>query len=116
MDKAGTSRLICVSAAGAFIQGDPDTGALIKWVLPRALAKPFADVREMEAVVAAGDLDWTMVRATRLVDAPLTGQYRVRPEYPPAGGRKISRADVAHFMASVLTDRSWVRQAPALAY
>ena len=116
MDKAGTRRLICVSAAGAFIQGDPDTGALIKWVLPRALAKPFADVREMETVVAAGDLDWTMVRATRLVDAALTGQYRVRPEYPPAGGRKISRADVAHFMASVLTDRSWVRQAPALAY
>ena len=26
MDKTGTRRLICVSAAGAFIQGDPDTG------------------------------------------------------------------------------------------
>lgn len=116
MDKAGTSRLICVSAAGAFIQGDPDTGALIKWVLPRVLATPFADVREMEAVAAAGDLDWTMVRATRLVDTPLTGQYRVRPEYPPVGGRKISRADVAHFMASALTDGAWFRQAPALAY
>ena len=116
MDKAGTRRLICVSAAGAFIQGDPDTGGLIKWVLPRVLAKPFADVREMEAVVAAGDLDWTMVRATRLVDTPLTGQYRVRPEHPPVGGRKISRADVAHFMASVLTDGAWFRQAPALAY
>ncbi len=80
------------------------------------LATPFADVREMEAVAAAGDLDWTMVRATRLVDTPLTGQYRVRPEYPPVGGRKISRADVAHFMASALTDGAWFRQAPALAY
>ena len=116
LDKAGIRRLICVSAAGAFVQGDPDSGALIKWVLPRVLAKTFADVREMEAVVAASDLDWTMVRATRLVDTPLTGQYRVRPEYPPVGGRKISRADVAHFVASALTDGAWFGQAPALAY
>jgi putative NADH-flavin reductase len=116
MDKAGIQRLICVSAAGAFIQGDPDIGALIKWVLPRVLAKTFADVREMEAIVAGSDLDWTMVRASRLVDAPLTGQYRVRPDYPPPGGRKIARADVAHFMASALTDGSWVQEAPALAY
>ncbi len=116
MDKAGIRRLICVSAAGAFIQGDPDTGAFIKWVLPRVLAKTFADVREMEAIVAASDLGWTMVRATRLVDTPPTGQYRVRPEYPPVGGGKISRADVAHFMAAVLTDSAWLRQAPALAY
>ena len=116
MGKADVRRLIVVSAAGAFIQGDPNMSALTKWVLPRVLAKTFADVREMEAAVADSDLDWTMVRASRLVNAPLTGHYRVQPEYPPPGGRKISRADVAHFMASVLTDGSWVRQAPALAY
>jgi putative NADH-flavin reductase len=116
MGKAGTQRLICVSAAGAFIQGDPDTGAVIKFILPRVLAKPFADVREMESVIDATDLDWTLVRATRLVDTPLTGRYRVRPDYPPAGGGKIARADVAHFMAAALTDGSWLRARPALAY
>ena len=31
------------------------------------------------------------------------------------GGGKISRADVAHFMAAVLTEGSRVRSAPALA-
>ncbi len=66
--------------------------------------------------MAASDLDWMMVRASRLVNAQLTGHYRVQPEYPPPGGRKISRADVAHLIAAVLTDGSWVRQAPALAY
>ncbi|HEY2641509.1 MAG TPA: SDR family oxidoreductase [Streptosporangiaceae bacterium] len=116
MDKAGARRLICVSAAGAFIQGDPNMGALMKWVLPRLLAKTFADVREMESIVAATDLDWTMVRASRLVDRPLTGQYRVQPDYPAPGGRKISRADVAHFMASVLIESSWIRGTPTLAY
>jgi putative NADH-flavin reductase len=116
MAKTGTRRLICVSAAGAFIQGDPDTGAVIKFVLPKVLAKPFADVRAMESVIGATDLDWTLVRASRLVDTPPTGRYRVRPDYPPAGGGKIARADVAHFMAMALTDSSWVRAHPALAY
>jgi putative NADH-flavin reductase len=116
MASAGVRRLICVSAAGAFIQGDPDAGALVKAILPRILAKTFADTRQMEAVIRATDLDWTLVRASRLVNTPRTGRYRVRPDYPPVGGGKISRADVADFMGRVLADHDWVRGAPALAY
>jgi putative NADH-flavin reductase len=116
MEKAGCHRLICVSAAGAFIGSDPDTGALIKAILPRIFARQFADTRAMEAAITSSDLDWTLVRATRLVNTPLSGRYRVRPEYPPRAGRKISRADVAHFMAAVLDDGSWIRARPALAY
>ncbi len=70
----------------------------------------------MEDVVREMDLDWTLVRATRLVNGQLTGRYRVSPDYPPRGGGKISRADAAHFMASVLTEHGWVRSAPVLAY
>ena len=116
MTAAGVRRLVCVSAAGAFIQGDPDSGAIVKTILPRVLAKPFADVREMEAVIGASGLDWTLVRASRLVNSGLTGRYRVRPDYPPQGGGKISRSDVAHFMSAVLTEASWIRSRPALAY
>jgi putative NADH-flavin reductase len=116
MDKAGVRRLICVSAAGAFIEGDPDTGALIKFILPKVLAKQFADVRAMESVVSASDLDWTLVRATRLVNSPQTGRYRVRPDFPPVAGRTIARSDVAHFIAAALTDGTWVRARPAVAY
>jgi putative NADH-flavin reductase len=116
MTAAGVSRLVCVSAAGAFIQGDPESGALVKMILPRVLAKPFADVREMEAAIAASDLNWTLVRPTRLVNSGATGRYRVRPDYPPKGGWKISRSDVAQFIAGVLTEGSWIRGRPALAY
>ena len=116
MDRAGVRRLINVSAAGAFITGDPDTGALIKAIIPRIFAAPFADVREMEAAIRASDLNWTLVRPTRLVNRPATGRYRVRADYPPPGGRKISRADVAAFMALALTQDAWLHATPALAY
>jgi putative NADH-flavin reductase len=116
MEKTGARRLICVSAAGAFIAGDPHMNWLVKMVLPRVFAKPFADTRRMEDVVGRSDLDWTMVRATRLTNGPGTGRYRVGPDYPPRGGWKISRADVAQFIAATLTEGSWVRSAAALAY
>ena len=70
----------------------------------------------MEAAIAASDLDWTLVRASRLMNSAQTGRYRVRPDYPRPGGRKIGRADVAHFMTAALADASWVRGRPALAY
>jgi uncharacterized protein YbjT (DUF2867 family) len=116
MDKTGARRLICVSAAGAFIGGDPDMGRLVKLILPRMFATQFADVRDMEAAVSGSGLDWTLVRSTRLVNTPETGRYRVRPEYAPAGGGKISRADVAHFIASTLAGDGWIGGRPALAY
>jgi len=116
MGKLGLRRLICVSAAGAFIKEDPDIGALTKFILPRVLSKVFADVREMESLVSASDLDWTLVRPTRLVNAPQTGRYRVRPDFAPPGGRKIARTDVAHLIAAALTDDTWVRARPVLAY
>jgi putative NADH-flavin reductase len=116
MEKTGATRLICVSAAGAFVADDPDMGWLVKAILPRVLATTFADVREMERVVSGTSMDWTLVRASRLVNTAQTGRYRVRPDYTPAGGGKISRADVAHFLAATLTEGSWVRARPALAY
>jgi uncharacterized protein YbjT (DUF2867 family) len=70
----------------------------------------------METGIRTSGLDWTLVRATRLVNRPGTGRYRVRPDYPPPGGTTIARADVAHFIATVLAEDGWLRDAPALAY
>ena len=116
MASTGARRLICVSAAGAYITGDPDVNQVIRFILPRLLATAFADVRAMEDTVRASGLDWTLVRASRLTSRPGTGHYRVRPDLPPPGGGRIARQDVAHFILAALADGSWARAAPALAY
>jgi putative NADH-flavin reductase len=116
MGKTGVRRLVCVSAAGAFITGDPGSAWLVKLILPRILAKPFADTRQMEDLIRASDLDWTLIRPVRLLNRPGTGKYRVRPDYPPPHGNTIGRADVAHFAAAVLTEHAWSHASPAIAY
>ncbi len=116
MAKTGTHRLIAVSAAGAFIKEDPETGGLVRLILPRIFARTFADVRAMEEVIRGSGLDWTLVRPTRLVDTPARGRYRSRPDYPPPGLSRIARADVAAFMIRALLDASYVRESPAICW
>jgi uncharacterized protein YbjT (DUF2867 family) len=116
MVKHGVHRLICVSAAGAFIREDPEANPLVKVILPRIFARPFADVREMERVVRASALDWTLVRPTRLVDGPGRGELRIRDRYPAPGLTRIARADVAQFMIGTLTEPGYIRQAPAICW
>jgi uncharacterized protein YbjT (DUF2867 family) len=116
MNEADVKRLIAVSAAGAVIGADPDSGALVRLILPRIFASQFADTRAMEEVIRASDLDWTLVRATRLVNRPANGRYRTRSDFPPPGGMTISRAHVAQFMVDALDQHSWTCAAPTLAY
>jgi hypothetical protein len=40
----------------------------------------------------------------------------VQADFPAPGGRKIARADVAHFIGTALTSASYIRESPALAY
>jgi putative NADH-flavin reductase len=116
MNKNGVHRLIMVSAAGAFIQGDPDVPWLAKQALSLVFARTFADVRHMEQIVRSSDLDWTLVRPARLLNEPGRGEYRVRPDYPPKGGAKIARADVARFIHTTLTENTHLHESPAITY
>jgi NAD(P)H-binding len=70
----------------------------------------------MQIVISESGLDWALVRATRLVNRAGTGRYRVSPDFPPPHGRTIARADVAHFIATALTENAWLHAAPAVAY
>ena len=64
----------------------------------------------------AGKAFWER-RHQRTADVdPPTSAQTAQAQFPPHGGGKIARADVAHFMATALTSASYIRESPALAY
>ena len=110
------NRLIVLGAAGAHKDYGRYQNALttlVWWTAKKtALKYPFIDQAAQERLIAASDLDYTIVRAPRLMDGPFTGKYRVLPDALPPGALRINRADVADFMLQQLTDPRFHRQGP----
>jgi NAD(P)H-binding len=71
MEAAGARRLLVVSAAVLFERSGPRR----QNPAPHAAEKCRRRFIEMERIVAASALDWTIVRPTRLTNGPRTGRY-----------------------------------------
>jgi len=100
MQTGGPRRLIVVSAAVLF-----DDLGILGALLRRTLLKNVAeDSAEMERIVMASGLEWTIARPPRLTNGPLTGRYRVENGHLPdrSALASISRSDVARFLLTEL--------------
>jgi putative NADH-flavin reductase len=116
MQRYRVRRLVVLSAAGAQTPRDADGGRWFdRFMRPRSRRQALADVRRMEIGVRQSQLDWTLVRAARLVDGPARGRYRIGPGHSLPGGTRISRADVAAFMLDELERSDNVTHALAIA-
>jgi putative NADH-flavin reductase len=106
MQAAGIRRLLIVSAAVLF-----ENEGLLPWFLRKTFLRNIADdSAEMERVVIASGLDWTIVRPPRLTNGRLTGHYAIEIDRLPRGGRAVSRADVADFLLEELERGAHVRR------
>jgi putative NADH-flavin reductase len=95
MHATGVRRLLVVSVAVLF-----ENQGVTSWLLRNTLLRNIAeDAGEMERIVTASDLDWTIVRPPRLTNGP---NYRIEDDRMPRGGSSVSRADVAHFLLEEL--------------
>ena len=112
MQAGGARRIVLVGSAGIFGEVPGLPGLVVKTLLRH----PLRDHRRQYEVLCTSGLDWILVRAVRLGDGPRTGVYRVAREGFPRRGSLIARADVADFMIRSLTDDSYLRSAPAIAY
>lgn len=118
MSKAGTRRLLALSGS---IVSDDGEGLVLRYVLKPVARRTFlrhvcADMREAEAVIAATDLDWTIMRPPALTDGPGTGQYRTAFDRGLARGIRVSRADLAACMLSLIGDAAAQHRHVAVAY
>jgi putative NADH-flavin reductase len=111
MQAAGVRRLLIVSGDIQF-EGQGPLLALMRATLLRQLAR---DQAALERATTSSDLDWTIVRPTRLTNGALTRAYRAEPDRLPTPARGISRADVAHFLLAAAERGEHVRRVVGLA-
>ncbi len=116
MRKSGVNKFICLTSGGVE-DDDPSFEFIYKLVFKRLLRKPYNNMKKLESYLqSVNDIDWIIVRPSRLVNTPLTGVYRVSARYAPKGGSKISRADLSQFILKQLDSNEWVRKTPTLTY
>lgn len=113
LDGSSASRLSAISASPA---GPREEMALVERslmlpVLDRFFGQTYADLRAMEAVLAAGPISWVAVRPPRLVDKAATGRYRLDGDHPLRDARSIRRADLATSLLDVLAREDIQRRA-----
>lgn len=115
MQRAGVRRLLMVGVAVLF----PDIGFLGRLMRNTLLRNVADDSAEMERIVKATRLDWTIVRPPRLTNGPRTKRYRVALDHlpPGAGGMAtVSRADVAQFLLDEAEQPAYVHRIVGIAY
>ncbi len=115
MQRHGVRRLICQSTLGAH-ESWPNLNFFWKRIMFGALLRPvFKDHERQEDMVRASGLDWTIVRPGAFTDGPAGGTIREGFDPAEQGLRlKISRADVAAFLARQISDRRYAGQAVAV--
>jgi len=79
----------------------PFASFFIKSVINLLLKDQYKDKTLMEEIFQGSRLNWEMVQPGQLSDGPLTSKYKLYPDLSKEMKvRKISRADLAHFLLS----------------
>ncbi|MGK8506959.1 NAD(P)-dependent oxidoreductase [Nocardia asiatica] len=112
MQRHEVRRLAVVSSSGVDPHPYSDGGILFNRVLlpyvTQVLGKTlYDDMRRMETLVRATDLDWTIVRPSGLYHLPSVTDYTIIEGH--GDGRFTSRTDLAASMLAVLDDDRYLR-------
>jgi NAD(P)-dependent dehydrogenase (short-subunit alcohol dehydrogenase family) len=108
MKRRGVDRVIVESALGV---GPSATHAppAVRLAFATLLRQVGKDKTAAEEYLRASGLDWTIVYPPSLTNGPVSDHYRSGKALQLRGVPKISRASVAHFMVSQLSDTTYSR-------
>ena len=118
MERHGVRRFAGVTSSATEPNPRPQGGFFFEKVLqPFVIGvlgrTVYADMRRMEQLVRASDLDWTIVRPSGLFNADAVTDYRTGEGH--VDGTFTSRADLADLLLRQATDDTWVRKTVAIA-
>jgi putative NADH-flavin reductase len=102
----GVSRLVTTSSYGMIATRPYVLAPLVR----RAFRAAFADQHAADQVIEASDLDWTILRATRLVPAPAGRPPRLSTELFTTGPFSLARAAYAATLVDLAENGTHVRR------
>jgi putative NADH-flavin reductase len=112
MAAAKVKRVVAISAAGAYVQGDdPLSRFIAKPIVARFFGAAFADTREMENVLRASNSEWTVLRPSRLVPGDSNGPYRAGVDTAIRWHYNTKFDTVGRAAIDALTTPAWVDHA-----
>lgn len=113
-----TDRVFFISASGLEVNPTYNffTKLAVKLVLQKILKNMYVDLNRMERVIKSSELNWTIIRPPSLTNKPFTGHYRFSINDYLNKGMKISRADLAAFIISNITNESIYKKTVEVAY
>jgi putative NADH-flavin reductase len=106
MDEHDVQRLVSVSAYGIVAQRPRVVAPLVRLLLRRM----FADQRAADGLIVASELDWTILRATRLTRRAAPGAARVQTAPLEHGPWSLSRAAFATVLVEHAEEARHVRE------
>jgi putative NADH-flavin reductase len=113
MNTLGVRRLLAVSAHGVADSRHSNLYVWLRWKLMKGVMQ---DKERMEALIRASNTDWTIVRPARIVNGPRTGDYRSGTALRLGSMAKISFADLARFMLSLIKRTNAQKQTISVAF
>jgi putative NADH-flavin reductase len=116
MQEHQVKRLICVTGIGAGDSKGHGGFLYDKIFKPLLLKTIYADKDLQEQYLKESGLDWVIVRPAGLTNGPRSEKYRVVTILDGVTSRRISRADVAHFITSELREQKYTGQTTLLTY
>jgi uncharacterized protein YbjT (DUF2867 family) len=106
MSELGVTRLVTTSSY-AMVASKP---YVLASLIRRIFAKTFADQQAADEVIQASPLDWTIARATRLVDKAATRPARLASELFDSGPYSLTRQAWATVLVNLAERNTYLHQ------
>jgi putative NADH-flavin reductase len=115
MKAAGITRIVVTSGAGVYRPGDnpPMASKIISFIIKTFSGDAYNASVGVADVLDKSGLEWTLVRAPRLVDEPARGNLYVGP-LNSSMKTTLTREDYGQFLLDQLNDRSWIQKSPVI--
>ena len=111
---AGVTRYVCISAHGVGDSQARAGGIFMALVNNSNIGVAYKDLARAEAKLATTQLDWTVVRPTRLTNGNRTENWTAGTDLVCASRANISREDVALFLVLCAEDGRHNKQCVSL--